>query len=230
MGTSYRVPTGFFVGTLIWHDRTRRGSTDRSTVPYRCTIDVRTHTGPYGVPTGPPGAPSGPDGPPADRRRHRRTPLNRRLPGLGGPPLLSAQAGALPCLTILHLSCLSRRHLSCLTSRHLAAQGSSWQAPACADRSGGPPKPCTGAALGKRYIEVYPVAAAAVGRSWLGGVNPPQRRRPIWEGVTPGGGGRPTQIAIFAFSATRQTAMPIRIVPRFCARGCGRSEKLLCGC
>ena len=37
-------------------DGTRRGSTDRSTVPYWCTIDVRTHTGPYGVPTGPPGA------------------------------------------------------------------------------------------------------------------------------------------------------------------------------
>ena len=43
---------------------------------------------------------------------------------------------------------------------------------------------CMGAALGKRYIEVYPVAAAAVGRFWLRGVNPPQRR-PIWEGVTP---------------------------------------------
>ena len=51
---------------------------------------------------------------------------------------------------------------------------------------------CTGAALGKRYIEVYPVAAAAVVRSWLGvvtpppaaavedwlgGLNPPRRRR-----------------------------------------------------
>ena len=32
---------------------------------------------------------------------------------------------------------------------------------------------CTGAALRKRYIEVYPMAAAAVGRSWLRGVNPP---------------------------------------------------------
>ena len=36
---------------------------------------------------------------------------------------------------------------------------------------------CTGAALGTRYIEVYPVVAAAVVGSWLGGVNPPQRRR-----------------------------------------------------
>ena len=43
-------PIGFrrvSVGTLIWHDRTRQGSTDRSTVPYWCTIDVRTHTGAY---------------------------------------------------------------------------------------------------------------------------------------------------------------------------------------
>ena len=62
------------------------------------------------------------------------------------------------------------------------------------------------------------------------GLPPTQRRRPIWEGVTPGGGGRPTQITIFAFSATRQTAMPIRIVPRFCARGYCRFEKLLYGC
>ena len=31
------------------HVVTRRGSTGRSTVPYRCTIDVRTHTGPYGL-------------------------------------------------------------------------------------------------------------------------------------------------------------------------------------
>ena len=89
---------------------------------------------------------------------------------------------------------------------------------------------CTGAALGKRYIEVYPVAAAAVGRSWLGGVNPPSGGGRFGRGLPPGGGGRPTQIAIFAFSATRQTAMPIRIVPRFCARGCGRFEKLLYGC
>ena len=75
------------VGTLFWHDGTRRGSTDRSTVPYRCTIDVRTHTGPYGVPTGPPGARRDP----ADRRRHRRTPFHRSLPSLGGPQLLLAQ-------------------------------------------------------------------------------------------------------------------------------------------
>ena len=35
---------------------------------------------------------------------------------------------------------------------------------------------------------------------------------------------------ILGFSATRQTAMPIRIVPRFCARGYRRFEKLPYGC
>ena len=35
-----------------------------------------------------------------------------------------------------------------------------------------------------------------------------------------------TKIAILGFSATRQTALPIRIVPRFCAGGCGRFQKL----
>ena len=39
-----------------------------------------------------------------------------------------------------------------------------------------------------------------------------------------------TNIAIFGFSLTRQTTMPIRIVPRFCARGYRRFEKLLYGC
>ena len=34
----------------------------------------------------------------------------------------------------------------------------------------------------------------------------------------------------FGFIVTRQTAMPIQIVPRFCARGYGRFEKLLYGC
>ena len=77
------------------HVVTRRGSTGRSTVPYRCTIEVQTHTGPYGVPTGPSGAQSGPDRPPADRRRLRPADFPRRLPGLGGPQLLSAQAGAI---------------------------------------------------------------------------------------------------------------------------------------
>ena len=88
-------PVGFrrvSVGNLIWHDRTRRGSTDRSTVPYRCTIDVRTHTGPYGDPTGPPG-------PRRDLMGPRRTPLNRSLPGLGGPQLLLAQ----PRLLVIHV-------------------------------------------------------------------------------------------------------------------------------
>ena len=40
------------VRTPIWHDGTRRVSTGRSTVPYRCTIDVRTPWARLGVPTG----------------------------------------------------------------------------------------------------------------------------------------------------------------------------------
>ena len=36
------------------HVVTRWGSTDRSTGPYRCTIDVRTPWARHGVPTGPP--------------------------------------------------------------------------------------------------------------------------------------------------------------------------------
>ena len=51
------------IGNLIWHDRTRRGSTDRSTVPYWCTIDVRTHTGALRRPHQ--GGPSGPNRSPA---------------------------------------------------------------------------------------------------------------------------------------------------------------------
>ena len=39
-----------------------------------------------------------------------------------------------------------------------------------------------------------------------------------------------TKIAICGFSATRQTGMPIRIVPRFCPRGYRRFQKLLYGC
>ena len=62
------------------HVVTRRGSTGRSTVPYRCTIDVRTHTGPSGVPTGPPGP--------------RRDPTDPRRTA-GGPQLLLASAVAM---------------------------------------------------------------------------------------------------------------------------------------
>ena len=75
------------VGTWFWHDRTRWGSTDRSTAPYRCTIHVRIHTGPYGVPRGTPGVCQDPTGP----RRHRGTLLNRSLTGLDGPLLGLAQ-------------------------------------------------------------------------------------------------------------------------------------------
>ena len=31
----------------IWPDRTRGAPTDHSTVPYQCTTDMRTYTGPY---------------------------------------------------------------------------------------------------------------------------------------------------------------------------------------
>ena len=74
-------------------------------VPYQCTIDVRTHTGPYGVPTGPLEPHRDPTVPrtPADRRRHRRTPLNRSLPGLGGPQRLLAQPRLLVSLPIPNL-------------------------------------------------------------------------------------------------------------------------------
>ena len=73
-----RAMSGFrrvSVGTLFWHDGTRRGSTDRSTVPYPCTIESmygppghatassRGFWGPVGTqrtPIGPPAAPSDP--------------------------------------------------------------------------------------------------------------------------------------------------------------------------
>ena len=37
----------------IWPDRPRRALTDHSTVPYQCTTDIWTHTGPYGALTCP---------------------------------------------------------------------------------------------------------------------------------------------------------------------------------
>ena len=40
----------------------------------------------------------------------------------------------------------------------------------------------------------------------------------------------PQNDSFFCFIVTRQTAMPIQIVPRFCARGYGRFEKLLRRC
>ena len=87
------------------HVVTRRGSTGRSTVPYRCTIDVRTRMGPSGVPTGPPGP--------------RRDPTDPRLtaggtvgpPRLGGPQLLLAQprllVGSIELQVFIHVRNLS---------------------------------------------------------------------------------------------------------------------------
>ena len=40
----------------------------------------------------------------------------------------------------------------------------------------------------------------------------------------------PKNDSFVGFIVTRQTAMPIQIVPRFCARGYGRFEKLLYRC
>ena len=40
----------------------------------------------------------------------------------------------------------------------------------------------------------------------------------------------PKMFHFFGFIVTCQTAMPIQIVPRFCARGYGRFEKLLYHC
>ena len=39
----------------IWPEVTRRAPTDHSTVPYQCTTDIRTYTGPYGTLTHPDG-------------------------------------------------------------------------------------------------------------------------------------------------------------------------------
>ena len=49
-----RVPTET-CRNPIWPDRARRAPTDHSTVPYQCTTEVRTYTGPYGTLTYPDG-------------------------------------------------------------------------------------------------------------------------------------------------------------------------------
>ena len=104
------------VGTLFWHDGTQQGSTDRSSVLYWCTIDVRTHTGTYGGPTGSPTPHRDPTGP----RRHRRTPFNRNLHSLGSPQLLLAQPWrALAMSTITQQS----YHLFCMRVAHRVRSG-----------------------------------------------------------------------------------------------------------
>ena len=60
--------------------------TDHSTAPYRCTIDVRTHTGPSGVPTGPPGARRDPMGP----RQTAGSTVGPRL--IGASPVWAARS------------------------------------------------------------------------------------------------------------------------------------------
>ena len=87
-----RVPSGHIgfrqvsIGTLIWPDRTRRGSTGRSTVQYRCRIHVWTHMGPYGVPTGP----SGPRRDPTDPQRSAGSTVGPRF--IASSPVWAARS------------------------------------------------------------------------------------------------------------------------------------------
>ena len=74
------------VGTLIWHDRTRRGLTDRSTVTYRFTIDVRTPWARHGSPTGC----LGPRRDPTDPRRTPSGTVGPRL--IGASPVWAARS------------------------------------------------------------------------------------------------------------------------------------------
>ena len=97
------------VGTLFWHDGTRRGSTDRSTVPYRCTIDVRTPWARHGVPTGPPEARWDPTDP-------RRTPG-----GTVGPRLIGASPVWAARSSYWRSQCYCKPSPSCLPSVELAS-------------------------------------------------------------------------------------------------------------
>ena len=75
-----------FPSKLFWHDGTRRGSTDRSTGPYRCTIDVRTPWARHGVPTGP----QGPRRDPTDPRRTAGGTVGPRF--IGASPVWAARS------------------------------------------------------------------------------------------------------------------------------------------
>ena len=74
------------VGTLFWHDGTRQGSTGRSTVLYRCTIDVRTPWARHGVPTGH----LGPRRDPTEPRRTSGGTVGPRL--IGASPVWAARS------------------------------------------------------------------------------------------------------------------------------------------
>ena len=93
--------------------------------------------------------------------------------------------------------------------------------------------------LGRVYVVTTPPTAAGPD-----GPSLPTQRRPdhppgcsgrLYVGIhsphrgQPGTGPGP-KITIWDFSVTCQTALPIRIVPRLCAGGCGRIEKLPYGC
>ena len=95
--------------------------TGRSTVPYWCTIDVRTPWARHGVPTGPPG----PRRAPTARRQLGPADFPRSLPGLGGPQLLLASARAIvSSRRELHRSSIEPEHADlgyiscCCVGRH----------------------------------------------------------------------------------------------------------------
>ena len=127
-------------------------------------------------------------------------------------------------------------------------------APACADRSCGPPKPA-----GAAY-ENQPDGAAgrpsgpdeapesAWGRRGMPRGSEHQSCTDMGQSSDPSDDYKPRAALegthfflaenrhapkidlFFGFIVTRQTAMPIQIVPRFCARGYGRFQKLLYQC
>ena len=88
----------------IWPDRTRRALTDHSTVPYQCTTDIRTDTGPYGTLTYPDGTKNRTQPIPSsltlDWVQQRAT----RNAGARPPPLLShaPRDGITACDQVLH--------------------------------------------------------------------------------------------------------------------------------
>ena len=93
----------------IWPDGTRRALTDHSTVPYQCTTDVRTFSGPYGALTDPDGTQPNPSSLIPDRVRQRAT----RNAGAQPPPLLARapRDGITACDQVPH-SDLSSAHSS----------------------------------------------------------------------------------------------------------------------
>ena len=172
----------------------------------------------YGPIRDPPAAPRALRGPvgtrrtPGGPRRHRRTPFHRRLPGLGGPQLLLAQpmllvpmAAGFSCYlgTLIEKGVILLAKDSWLVSRAAArlpiVRRQDTPAESCVV-----PERCS---RGPEMFRTFPTFRTF------------RTCRTMFR----------TKVAIWGFSVTRQTAMPIRIVPRFCARGYCRIEKLLYG-